>query len=161
MRLCCDGPIIQLTSNTSKKLSSLQKVQEAFVNHHYVIDFFPKPHGNHIIEMLHPDNSKPTEMGKIIISVSMNQPQSCLFFGRGGREREGGDAMFGSYPTNLVPLGPSCSTGLTRLSPSLRAGSFLGRCSLLCPQDSETHTHPHAYTKQTLAKSVKVHTTEL
>ena len=61
----------------------------------------------------------------------------------------GGVAMFGSYPTNLVPLGPSCSTGLTRLSPSLRAGSFLGRCSLLCPQNSETHI----YTKHTLCKS--------
>lgn len=58
--------------------------------------------------------------------------------------------MFGSYPTNLVPLGPSCSTGLTRLSPSLRAGSFLGRWSLLCPQDNETNI----YTKHTLTMSV-------
>lgn len=49
------------------------------------------------------------------------------------------DAVFGSYPTNLVPLGPSCSTGLTRLSPSLRAGSFLGRCSLLRSQNNQTH----------------------
>jgi len=49
--------------------------------------------------------------------------------GTGGGEEvvRGVGAKFGSYPTNLVPLGPSCSTGLTRLSPSLRAGSFLGR----------------------------------
>lgn len=53
----------------------------------------------------------------------------------------GEGAAFGSYPKNLVPLGPSWSTGLTRLSPSLRAGSFLGRCSLLRSQDNETHTH--------------------
>lgn len=66
--------------------------------------------------------------------------------------------MFGSYPTNLVPLGPSCSTGLTRLSPSLRAGSFLGRCSLLCPQDNETHTRTHA--QNTHWQSVKAHSTE-
>lgn len=52
----------------------------------------------------------------------------------------GEGAAFGSYPKNLVPLGPSWSTGLTRLSPSLRAGSFLGRCSLLRSQDNETHT---------------------
>lgn len=102
-------------------------------------------------------------MGKIIISISMNQPQSWCFLGGGGRYRRDrstrgrdGGAMFGSYPTNLVPLGPSCSTGLTRLSPSLRAGSFLGRCSLLCPRDNETHI----YTKDTLVKSVKAHTTD-
>lgn len=55
-----------------------------------------------------------------------------------GEEQHG--MPVGSYPANLVPLGPSCSAGLTRLSPSLRAGSFLGRCSLLCSQDSQTHT---------------------
>lgn len=70
----------------------------------------------------------------------MEQPQHVVSWGQvGGRERS--YSMLGSYPTNLVPLGPSWSTGLTRLSPSLRAGSFLGRWSLLCPQDNETNIY--------------------
>lgn len=110
--------------------------------------------------MPYPNKSKSTEMGTIIhqheSAAAMSFPWEWWEVQR-GEEQGGGDAIFGSYPTNLVPLGPSCSTGLTRLSPSLRAGSFLGRCSLLCPQDNETHTHPHTYTKHTLGKSVKAH----
>lgn len=39
--------------------------------------------------------------------------------------------LLASYPRNLVPGGPSCRILLTRLSPSLRGGGALGRCSLL------------------------------
>lgn len=43
---------------------------------------------------------------------------------------ESGLHMF-SYPINFVPRGPSCRIRLTVLSPSLRGGRLLGRCSLL------------------------------
>lgn len=39
--------------------------------------------------------------------------------------------LLASYPRNLVPGGPSWRILLTRLSPSLRGGGALGRCSLL------------------------------
>lgn len=80
-----------------------------------MVDFFPKLHGNHITVMPYPYKSKLTEMGKIIISIQHESASVMSFpWGGGGRYRRErskrgrwGDAMFGSYPTNLVPLGPS------------------------------------------------------
>lgn len=48
--------------------------------------------------------------------------------------------LLASYPRNLVPGGPSWRILLTRLSPSLRGGGALGRCSFLSHDPASVHT---------------------